>query len=359
MKRIFMKNTLILFTLFSAAISPLLFAQQSEPVKLSKYLSNITQPVPIERVAPKYPLSAARNGREGWAKMSYIIEKDGSVSNVLVTETSGSKDFAKAAKRAMTQWKYHPAFENGKAIQQCINSVRLDFKMAKEGHGQTGVGSRFRNKYKKTLTALKNKEFEQTKALLAEFKKFKKMHLSESNYYHLLAYDYAKAINDEPLQLHHLYRTTFFDKHLIPEPQQLSILSNIFSLEISLHKFHQAQATLKQLHKLPSAKPYLVHFEQAIAKVELLIGSDKNLVVNGNIKDKDYWYHTLVRNEFSISQINGQINKLDIRCANKRHIYTVENNNTWTLPSHWKQCSIFVFGEDNASFTLIEHPLKA
>lgn len=353
-KKVFMKNPFIFSILISTLISPLLFAQQA---KLSKHLSTITNPTPIIRVMPKYPISAARNKREGWAKMSFIVETDGSVSNVLVTETSGSKDFAIAAKKAVSKWKYQPAFEDGKPIQQCLNIVQMDFKMTKGG--QTGVTRRFRSTYNKALEALKNKEYEQVEQLLLTFKKIKKLHLSENNYYHILAADYAKAINDKALQLHHLYRVTLSNERLTPASQQLSILIDRFTLEVSLNKFHSALATLNKLHALPAAKPYLVNLDKTMAKVDAFIGGDSDFIINGNIKDKDYWQHALIRNEFSIINIDGRLNKLDVRCANKRHVYTVENDNTWTIPSSWKNCSIFVFGEDKASFKLIEHPLKS
>jgi len=334
----------------------MLFAQADEQLKLSKHISTVVQPEPIKRVHPAYPINAARYNREGWARMSFIVEKDGSVSNVLVTETSGSKDFANAAKSAVLKWQYKPAFENGEPIQQCINTVQLNFRM--NNGGEKGVSRRFRSKYNKATAALEIKDYQQVEELLVEFTKLKKMHLSESNYYHLLAADYAYDINDKELQLHHLNRVALYQEHLTPESQKLAILKTRFALEVSLNKFNHAQATLEQLHKLSAAKPYLAKLNKTMAKVEALIGGDKNLMIEGNIKDNDYWQHRLVRNEFSINKINGNLHKLDVRCANKRHVYTVEDNNTWTIPNSWKSCSVFVYGDNNASFKLIEHPLK-
>jgi outer membrane biosynthesis protein TonB len=63
--------------------------------------------------------------------VGFVIEKDGCVSNVLVHETSGSAEFAKASQIAVKKSKYKPASEDAKSIQQCINSVQLDFKIGK------------------------------------------------------------------------------------------------------------------------------------------------------------------------------------------------------------------------------------
>ena len=116
-------------------------------------------------------------------------------------------------------WQYQPAFENGEPIQQCVNTVQMDFSMSKGG--VTGVSRRFMSKYKKTLAALKNQDFTQVEQLMAEFSKFKKMHLSESNYLHLLGADYAKAISDKELELFHLNRVRFSFGNSASEKEQL------------------------------------------------------------------------------------------------------------------------------------------
>ena len=116
---------------------------------LSKHLSTIIAPEPITRVEPKYPIQAARDGREGWAILSFVINEDGKVEDVIVKESSGSKDITKASIKSVKKWRYKPAMENGKAIQQCVNTVQLDFRMGKPGGGDKGtmgVSKRFKRK---------------------------------------------------------------------------------------------------------------------------------------------------------------------------------------------------------------------
>lgn len=326
-------------------------------VELSKHLYTTTEPVPIKRVSAKYPRDAARYKREGWAKLSFIIETDGSVTNVLVTETSGSRDFAKAAKSAILKWQYQPAFENGKPIQQCVNTVRMDFAM--DNGGEKGVSRRFRSKYKKSVAALENKDFEQVEQLMLEFNKFKSMHLSESNYLHLFGAKYAKAINDKELELFHLKRVRLSNVASYSDKDKLATLNNMLQLQISLNKIRPAIQTYKRIIKLEAAKPYLEQFENIMIKLDQHIRSDKDVTIMADIKTNDYWHTELIRNEFTLTNIKGSLNKLDVRCANKRHIYTVKENNTWKLPKNWNQCSLFVYGDDNTTFDLVEHPLKS
>jgi len=350
-KGFFMSYKLLpLITVSLSLVAPI------QAAELSQHLVTRVEPEPIKRVSPKYPISAARNHREGWARLSFVIDTEGNVNNILVTETSGSKDLTKAAVKAAQQWKYKPAMENGKPVQQCVNSVQMDFRMNK--NGTTGATRKFIHKYKKAQQALTDKDFAELEKQLASMKKNKYMHLSENNYFHLLSADYAKELGQKGKQLSHLSRVAMSLVTMKNEKQKLSVLYQVFSLQIELNKFKAAHATYEKLIKLPSAKPYLEQLSDVIARVDGVIAGDKNLVLNGAI-NKDFWTTNLVRNEFSLIGIEGSLHTLDVRCANKRHVYTIEENNSWKIPTSWENCSIYVFGEEKTSFQLVEHPLSS
>lgn len=338
----------------SEAISP--EVAYEEPKEISQYLSTIIDPEPIKRVAPKYPIYAAKQGREGSTVLSFVIDKQGSVSDVLVKESSGSKDFDNASVRAASKWKYKPALENGKPIQQCVNTVRMDFRMGNKS-GEKGVSRRFKSQYKKALQGLKEKNYQEVEKQLNAMRNIKYMHLSESNYMHYLAANYAKETGDKVEQLNHLKQITmYFDD--TKEPLAFPVLYEKFYLEVMLNKFRDAYRTYNRLSKLEEAKPYMAQFDEVIAKLDVAIGGNQDIVINA-VLDKEQWSADLVRHEFSLTNIEGSLHTLDVRCANKRHVYTVEENSTWQLPVSWENCSIYVYGEKDTRFNLIEHPLKS
>ena len=84
---------------------------------------------PIVRIEPKYPISAARDGKEGWVELSFNINKVGGVEEVQVIKAEPKRIFDKEAKRALRKWKYKPKVVDGKPIVQVGLTVRLDFKM--------------------------------------------------------------------------------------------------------------------------------------------------------------------------------------------------------------------------------------
>ena len=85
---------------------------------------------PIVRVEPKYPTSAAKDGVEGWVKLSFSITASGTVSNIKVLDSQPKRTFNQAARRALAKWKYKPNIQAGKAQAQDGMMVMLDFKLA-------------------------------------------------------------------------------------------------------------------------------------------------------------------------------------------------------------------------------------
>ncbi|WP_158770686.1 energy transducer TonB [Paraglaciecola sp. L1A13] len=84
---------------------------------------------PIVRIEPKYPAQAARDGKEGWVKLSFTINEVGGVEDVDVIDADPKRVFDREAKRALRKWKYKPKVEDGKPMKQTGMKVQLDFKL--------------------------------------------------------------------------------------------------------------------------------------------------------------------------------------------------------------------------------------
>lgn len=87
---------------------------------------------PIVRIEPKYPIQAARDGKEGYVILSFTINEVGGVEDVKVIEAQPKRIFNKEAKRALRKWKYKPKVVDGKAQRRPGLTVQLDFKMGGE-----------------------------------------------------------------------------------------------------------------------------------------------------------------------------------------------------------------------------------
>jgi len=85
--------------------------------------------VPMVRVPPQYPERAAQRGIEGRVLIEFTISKSGSVKDPKVIAYEPSKIFNKAALKAVSQWKYNPKIENGKAVEQKGIRISIPFRL--------------------------------------------------------------------------------------------------------------------------------------------------------------------------------------------------------------------------------------
>ena len=86
----------------------------------------------IVQVSPRYPISAAQNGKEGYVILGFDITEMGTVTNVKVLEANPKRIFNKSAIQAIKNWKYKPKMEKGVAVIQSNQQVQLDFTLEQQ-----------------------------------------------------------------------------------------------------------------------------------------------------------------------------------------------------------------------------------
>ena len=85
--------------------------------------------VPMVRVPPQYPERAQQRGIEGRVLIEFTISKSGSVKDPKVIAYEPSTIFNKAALKAVSQWKYNPKIEDGKAVEQKGIRIAIPFRL--------------------------------------------------------------------------------------------------------------------------------------------------------------------------------------------------------------------------------------
>ena len=66
---------------------------------------------PLTRVAARYPNAARRTGKYGFVCMNFTVQRDGSVSDICVSEQVPNGLFDREASAALAQWKFAPTNE--------------------------------------------------------------------------------------------------------------------------------------------------------------------------------------------------------------------------------------------------------
>ena len=89
-----------------------------------------TIPVPRFKSAPRYPYRAKRMGREGTVKISFVVDKEGQVSNIKIVEATPPGFFEEAVLDAVSTWKYAPGELMGRKVKTLV-TTSVVFKLEK------------------------------------------------------------------------------------------------------------------------------------------------------------------------------------------------------------------------------------
>lgn len=379
----------ILFSLICGGLSFLSAA--NEPIELSQELAVIQDAKRIKLVEPKYPVIQAKKGIDGWVKLSFIVEADGSTSNAIIESSSGVSAFEREALKAVQKWKYEPATENGKAIQQCHNNVHMAYSMKRS---RPTVSKKFYSLYSKLAEAIDAKNNTEIMSYAEKVTGYKIKTLEESEYKYAILADYAEYIGDKTMQLDYLNKVVNFSgahdyfrykgqqessplveldgANTAPAPKQPSkflkqkfshidrvlfpILHKKLLIELESGQVSEALRTVNGLLLLDSASNNQAAYSKQKAFLKEIIDGDRPIVTSANIEENQFWHYRLLRNTFQLTDINGRLIKLDVRCRNKRHVYTVDDRSVWQLPETWQGCGVYIYGEDNTQFKLVELP---
>ena len=84
---------------------------------------------PIYRKNPKYPASAARAGRTGWAILEFVVDENGITRNIGIVESS-SNAFEKNSIEAVANFRYAPSVKDGKIVPTEGVRIRMEYQLA-------------------------------------------------------------------------------------------------------------------------------------------------------------------------------------------------------------------------------------
>lgn len=81
----------------------------------------------IYQEAPKYPIEALRNNESGTVQLRVSIDTEGNPSNIVIEGSSGSRYLDRAAKTAVSQWRFSPKIVNAIKVNSEI-LIPVEFK---------------------------------------------------------------------------------------------------------------------------------------------------------------------------------------------------------------------------------------
>ncbi|MCF2856986.1 energy transducer TonB [Pseudoalteromonas sp. SMS1] len=316
------------------------------------HIETIKNAIPIKRTSPRYPANAARKGQEGWVQVSYVVNEKGEVESAVVENSSGIASFEKAALRAVKSWEFSPATQNKKPVKQCQNQIQLDFRLHQ---ADKGVSRKFLTRYKKLVTDIENDALENVPQQITELRALNLGNFTEDSYFWFAKSRYYNKVGDQVKELHALDNFIHQGKDYMKREVFVASVARAIALKLDQNKLKSAARTFEMLSETRGAEAYTKELFPYIDKVQALI-DDKNrpIWVQGKISEHALWRHELVRNAFTIANIQGDLTSLEVRCANQYSVYEITQGIQWNIPQSWQGCLVFVHGRQGASFNLIE-----
>ena len=92
---------------------------------------NRSEPLPIFRVAAVYPSRPLARGIEGYVDLIFDVNEIGATKNIQVLFSEPSSIFDKAAKKAVSKWRYEPKLIDGQGAYQEDVKTRVRFTIKK------------------------------------------------------------------------------------------------------------------------------------------------------------------------------------------------------------------------------------
>lgn len=313
-------------------------------------LSKLQDGQPVKRVLPKYPVSEAKAGREGWVRVDFVVDQQGQVTDAVVLDSSGVRGFEREALRAVRRWQYEPALVEGEAVQQCYK-VQLDFALEKQPQGVT---RRFASRIRAIQKLLDEQQLEEAKAKLEALRAQPQWNLTEDGWYWMIDALYQEAVGDVQQQISSLKRVTGITTRRLPDKQLRYVLQKLFVLQTSQNQFAEALSTYEKLQQVPDSDELTASIATYVEQIRQVVESDQPVFVPALVNERRHWDHHLSRSAFELAKISGALDTLELRCERQLQIYKAVSGVAWQIPPGWGECRVLVKGEPGTEFKLVE-----
>ncbi len=100
-------------------------AKRFNPISIS------SQPIPMVKITPEYPQTAAMRKIQGYVDVIFDVTETGATENIQIVYAEPEKIFNSAVLKAVARWKYKPKMEEGTTTKMYGVRERIRFNLEK------------------------------------------------------------------------------------------------------------------------------------------------------------------------------------------------------------------------------------
>jgi len=320
---------------------------------------------PFERRNPDYPSTALSRGQEGWVMVSYVVSETGTVEEAMIEDSSGVESFEQAALEAVQRWRYAPATQDGRPTEHAMVKTRIQFEL--EGKAE-GARSSFVTKYRRTMELLREKDFGAAQPLIDELEFGERGNLYEDAWFWWLKYVYLDTTGstDALAKQQSLQRALGYEEEYLAPDQFVDAAQRLYASYVQSFDLRAALTTFERLRDAKEARRsdsydrVVERLMPSYEQIQEIVRGERAVKMQARVGEFDYWVHDLVRRSFTITNVSGRLDVLDVRCRVATRRYTpVPPNSDWTIPESWGECGVYIKGEPGTTFEFLEYSASA
>ncbi|GGE87356.1 energy transducer TonB [Niveispirillum cyanobacteriorum] len=310
------------------------------------------------RDLPAYPLKERDNWTEGWVDLRFDVTADGKAQNVTVDYQMGRGDFAKHTAKWLEGCQFEPASRDGMPVEARNQSQRFYFRLES---ANPGAGPEIIRRLRAVDTLLDQGKADEA---MAELDKASKDSRFLYEMVHIMGRRaQAMAIAGKvDLAILYLQQVRYSDTFLGPREQGwVRRLTLRLALSQDLYRDAvDAAETIKDLGDKDADKV----LTSALERMRKAVEDETPIGVDGRIPsecrpeicstEQPSWRYRPVRRTISLTDVKGQLDRVEARCDARTFSAKAEPDVTWTIPASWGECSVSIFGTPGSTFRIID-----
>ncbi len=311
-----------------------------------------------QRNTPSYPLRELHEWTEGWVDLRYTVTADGTVKDVVVDQQMGRGDFAKHTVRWMERCAFEPAKRNGKAVEARNQTQRIYFIMESSNRGASPDIIR---RLRAVDDLLEQGKADEAMGKLDELSQ-------DSRYLYEMVHTMARralamAVGGKPdLAILYLQQIRYSDRYLGLR-EQAWVRRLTLRIALSLALYHDAIDAAEKITDLGSRDGDEA-FIAALDRMKAAVREPTPFTVEGRIPsecrpeicsaEQPSWRYRPVRRTISLTDIKGELDRVEARCDARTFTAKAEPDVTWTIPASWGECTVSIIGTPGSTFSIID-----
>lgn len=307
----------------------------------------------------EFPESDGADQSEGWVRVGFTINDEGETKDIVTLDRIGSQAIARAARLAVARWKYKPATQDGKPVEQYGNVAEMLFRW--QNVGNTAVHDEVVAKFDEARGLIGSSKYAEGIAILRQTFQMPLTLYEQAKVSFALAFAYERT-KDTKRALTHVRHAliengTFLEKQVVPAARRMRMRLEAANGNL----IHAACAPpLPAQDSFDPTGADLRDTATVIADAKGRLSAPAPLTLTATLladtagDDSGIWEHTLSRAKFRFAAPESGVKEFRVNCTREVTTGDVNDSAEWTVPKDAGPCTLRVYGDIGASFKLTE-----